>query len=217
MENTLAPFLCTDPLYDYVIVNDGSNDGTLNLCRAHGWNLIDLPVNTGLTYAVKAGMMYAYERGYGYAIQFDADGQHDFDSIKPLYEAVRSETCDIAIGTRFLTQKPPFSLRAAGSRLISFLIKTSSGQWLTDPTSGMRLFNRRMIELYARHPNINPEPDTIGYLMRCGTRVKEFQVQMHLRTEGESKFNIGSSIDYMIKIIASLVFVQWFRKKEPGL
>lgn len=217
LEKTLAPFLCDDPLYDYVVVNDGSQDGTRNLCRAHGWNMIDLAVNTGLTYAVKAGMMYAYERGYAYAIQFDADGQHDFDSIGKLYEAVRSDTCDIAIGTRFLTQKQPLSLRTAGGRLISFLIRVSSGQRLTDPTSGMRLFNRRMIELYARFPNINPEPDTIGYLMRCGIRVKEFQVQMNSRMKGKSKFSIGSSIDYMIKIVASLVFVQWFRKKGPEL
>ena len=217
LEKTLAPFLCDDPIYDYVVVNDGSSDGTRELCRARGWNMIDLPINTGLTYAVKAGMLYAYERGYQYAIQFDADGQHDFDYIAVLYEAVRGDECDIAIGTRFLTQKRPLILRAAGSGLISLIIKASTGQKLTDPTSGMRLFNRRMIELYARFPNINPEPDTIGYLMRCGIRVKEFQVEMRDRTEGESKFSFGSSIEYMIKIVVSLVFVQWFRRKGPGL
>ena len=35
------------PQYDYVVVNDGSRDKTAALCRAHGYRLIDLPVNLG--------------------------------------------------------------------------------------------------------------------------------------------------------------------------
>ena len=64
------------PGVDYVIVNDGSKDDTLSICREHGYNVIDLPVNLGLAGAFQTGMRYAYEHGYDYAIQFDADGQH---------------------------------------------------------------------------------------------------------------------------------------------
>ena len=44
---------------DYVVINDGSRDNTAKLCREHGYNLVDLPVNLGLAGAFQAGMKYA--------------------------------------------------------------------------------------------------------------------------------------------------------------
>ena len=41
---------------DYVVINDGSRDNTAKLCREHGYNLVDLPVNLGLAGAFQAGM-----------------------------------------------------------------------------------------------------------------------------------------------------------------
>ena len=61
------------PDIDYVIVNDGSKDGTAAICRERGYHLISLPVNLGLAGAFQTGMKYAYANGYDYAIQFDAD------------------------------------------------------------------------------------------------------------------------------------------------
>ena len=62
------------PDADYVVINDGSTDDTSALCRKNGYHCIDLPINVGLAYAVKCGMVYARRKGYDYAIQFDADG-----------------------------------------------------------------------------------------------------------------------------------------------
>ena len=64
------------PQFDYVIVNDGSTDGTERLCRQNQYRHISLPVNLGLSAAVRAGMRYASQKGYDMALQFDADGQH---------------------------------------------------------------------------------------------------------------------------------------------
>ena len=41
---------------DYVVINDGSRDNTAKLCREHGYNLVDLPINLGLAGAFQAGM-----------------------------------------------------------------------------------------------------------------------------------------------------------------
>ena len=62
--------------YDYVIINDGSHDHTSEICHKNKYKIIDLPVNLGLTGAFQTGLKYAYKKGYDYAIQFDADGQH---------------------------------------------------------------------------------------------------------------------------------------------
>ncbi len=45
------------------------------------------------------------------------------------------------------------------SKLISWLIKTSTGQTITDPTSGMRMYDRGLIETYARSFDFSPAPD----------------------------------------------------------
>ena len=47
------------PQYDYVVVNDGSRDKTAAVCRAHGFHLIDLPINLGLAGAFQTGLRYA--------------------------------------------------------------------------------------------------------------------------------------------------------------
>lgn len=60
------------PQYDYVVVNDGSRDKTAALCRAHGYRLIDLPVNLGLAGAFQTGLRFAAENGYDCAMQMDA-------------------------------------------------------------------------------------------------------------------------------------------------
>ena len=61
---------------DYVVVNDGSRDNTAKICYDNSYNILDLPINLGLSGAFQAGMKYAYKNGYKYAIQFDGDGQH---------------------------------------------------------------------------------------------------------------------------------------------
>lgn len=217
IEAVVRPFLDASCPFDYLIVNDGSTDRTAEICRENGYHTLNLSMNLGLTYAIKAGMRYAVEHGYSFAAQFDGDGQHDIRYLAPLLKVVEEGNCDIAIGSRFLKRPPKLSMRTLGGRILSGTIYLCSGQKLTDPTSGMRLFNRRMIELYANIPNINPEPDTIGYLIHCGIRVMEIPVEMHERTGGKSKFTLGTSVTYMIKTAFSLIFIQWFRRKESFL
>ena len=110
-----------------LVVNDGSTDRTGEICRAHGFRMLDLSINVGLSYAVKAGMRYAFERDYAFAVQFDGDGQHDIRYIDLLLKPVREDLCDIAIGSRFLAKRAGFSLRTLGGRIISFTVFLSSG------------------------------------------------------------------------------------------
>ena len=70
-----------------------------------------------------------------------------------------------------------------------------------------------MIDAYADSINMGPEPDTIGYLLRCGARVEEVQVQMHERMAGVSYLTLGRSMKYMLEMCVSMLVVQWSRKK----
>lgn len=201
------------PQYDYVVINDGSKDDTAKICREKGFHMIDLPINLGLSGAVQAGMRYAWQNGYDAAIQIDGDGQHRPEFIEKLAEELDKGNAQIVIGSRFVTQKKPHSLRMLGSNVISAFIKLSTGFRLNDPTSGMRMFNRDIIKEFALNINYGPEPDTISYLIKKGVRVKEVQVQMDERVAGESYLNFSRSMKYMILMSFSILFIQGFRKR----
>ncbi|MBR4823488.1 MAG: glycosyltransferase family 2 protein [Spirochaetaceae bacterium] len=199
--------------FDYVIINDGSKDNTAEICRKCGFNLIDLPVNLGLAGAFQTGMKYALLNNYDAAIQFDGDGQHRPEYIEKMESEMVASGADIVIGSRFVTEKKPFSPRMAGSRLISLLILLTTGRHIKDPTSGMRLYGRKVLKEFADKPNYGPEPDTIAYLINRNCTVREVQVVMDERIAGTSYLSFMSSLHYMLRICLSILFVQWFRKR----
>ena len=199
------------PQYDYVIINDGSKDNTLEICRRKGYHCIDMPINVGLTDGVQTGMMYAYANGYDYALQFDGDGQHDPAYIGKMLGAM--EECDICVASRFVDEKKPKGLRMLGSNIIQATLKLTTGKTIKDPTSGMRMFNRATMKAMAEHTDYGPEPDTLAHLIRSGAVVKEVQVEMHDRVAGESYLSFSRSIKYMMHMCFSIMIIQWCRKK----
>ena len=213
IERVVDDLIQNYPQYDYVVVNDGSRDRTAAICRSRGYRLIDLPVNLGLAGAFQTGLRYAAEHGYDCAMQLDADGQHLPRYIAPMLEELEAGA-DIVIGSRFITVLKPRTLRMVGSYLISWAIRLTTGQPICDPTSGMRMFNRRLLEEFAQNLNYGPEPDTISYLIKNGAVVKEVQVEMAERTAGESYLNFARSVQYMIKMGLSILLIQWFRKRD---
>ena len=200
-------------MYDYVVVNDGSKDRTSEICRKKGYELIDLPINLGLAGAFQTGLKYAYIKGYKYAIQFDADGQHRPEYIEPMLNRMK-EGYDIVIGSRFVNEKKDRSLRMLGSKLITVAIKLTTGIRVSDPTSGMRMFSSNMIKEFAQNLNYGPEPDTVSYLLKNGAKVSEISVQMDERQAGESYLNLVNSAKYMIKMLLSILVVQNFRRRD---
>ena len=191
------------PTYDYVVINDGSSDNTAGLCRRMDYELIDLPVNLGLAGAFQTGLKYAYRQGYDYAIQFDADGQHRPEFIGAMLDKIQ-EGYDIVIGSRFVTKKKPHSIAT----------RITTGRRVKDPTSGMRMFNKKMIAEFALNLNYGPEPDTISYLLKQGATIAEVQVEMDERVAGESYLNLSRSVMYMMRMLLSILFIQNFRKRR---
>lgn len=204
------------PQWDYVIVNDGSKDDTAKICREKGYNLLDIPINLGLSGAFQTGLKYAYLKDYDYVIQYDADGQHRGEYIQAIYDKIR-EGYDIVIGSRFVEEKKPKNLRMLGSNVISLAVRLTTGRKIQDPTSGMRMFDQKMIREFALSLNYGPEPDTISYLLRQGAKIAEVQVKMDERIAGESYLNAMKSISYMLRITISILFIQNFRKEKRNM
>lgn len=203
------------PQYDYIIINDGSLDDTRKICKNRNFNLLDLPINVGLAGAIQSGMRYANFYGYDYVVQIDGDGQHQPQYIADMLKRMEETGADIIIGSRFKTERKPFSMRMIGSQILTAAIwVTTKGKYIGDVTSGMRLFNKKMIKRFGYQINYSPEPDTIAYLINCGVKIEEVQVQMLERVAGKSYLNIGNSIRYMSQMIFAILIFQWFRIRE---
>lgn len=202
------------PEYDYVVVNDGSTDATRKICKARGYNLLDLPVNVGLAGAIKSGIKYANYYQYEYAVQIDGDGQHNPVFINDMLSKMKESDADIVIGSRFVTEKKPFNMRMLGSNMISMAIWLTTGKHIKDVTSGMRLFNKKMIKKFGYQMNYGPEPDTLAFLLNCGIKIKEVQATMKEREAGVSYLTVGRSVSYMMYMLYGILIFQWFRKRE---
>ncbi len=201
------------PQYDYVVVNDGSKDRTGEICRQRGYNFLDLPVNLGLAGAFQAGIRYAYKMGYECAIQLDGDGQHRPDFVGDMKRKM-DEGYDIVIGSRFINEKKPMTMRMLGSNLLEFAIRLTTGSDIKDPTSGMRMFSRKMIREFAMGLNYGPEPDTVSYLVKQGAKVAEVPVIMDERISGTSYLTPIRAAKYMTQMLVSILLIQNFRMRS---
>lgn len=214
LERVIESLKATCPQYDYLIINDGSVDGTKEICEKNQYHVIHHPVNRGLRETMQTGMKYALEHDYDAALQFDADGQHLAEYIEVMVKCMEETHSDIVIGSRFFGTKMPFRMRSLGGKMISATIRLTTGKYLTDPTSGMRLYRRNIIRCFTECIGYAPEPDTIACLIRRGMDVQEVKVKMEERTEGKSYLTPVNAAKYMIRVLSSILFFQWFRKDK---
>lgn len=197
--------------FDYIIVNDCSTDDTLKICRDRKYNYLNLPVNLGIGGAVQAGYRYAYYHGYDSAVQFDGDGQHDAKYLADMLEELSQSQSDMVVGSRFI-EKEGFqssAVRRIGIKYFSLLIKVLTGARITDPTSGMRMINRKLMKEFTfDYPNDYPEPDSTVDVLSRGYKVTEVPVKMKEREEGESSISPLNAVYYMIKVSLAIIIAR---------
>jgi len=165
---------------------------------------------------MQTGYAYAARQGYDVAIQIDGDGQHDPSQAGALIDVVRSGRADMAIGSRYLAQRRKGSsfLRRLGNAFLARYLSLVTRSRITDPTSGFRAVNRRVIEFYAcEYPTDYPEPEAIAVLWRNGFRVVEVPVTMRERQGGRSSIDALRACYYMIKVPLAIA-VGLLRRRE---
>lgn len=201
--NTVRDIQEKAPSFDHLVVNDCSRDDTQRLLEENHINHVNLPINTGIGGAVQTGYLYAKRYGYDIVIQVDGDGQHDAQFLEKMADIIEKENQDMLIGSRFI-EKEGFQssfLRRLGIRYFTVLIKLLTKKTITDPTSGMRMVNRRVVEYFAEeYPKDYPEPETVVSILKKGMSVKEIPVEMKARQAGVSSISPKKSVYYMIKV-----------------
>lgn len=194
---------------DYIVINDGSIDNTLKVCKDNNFPVINLVHNLGIGGAVQTGYKYALKNNYDIAIQFDGDGQHDSLYIKELIEPIINNEVNMTIGSRYISNLSEFKstkIRQIGIKFLSFILKITTKQKIYDVTSGFRAINKDIIELFASdYPNDYPEPETLVEVLKKGYKIKEIPVKMHERLYGKSSITPLKSIYYMVKVSYAMI------------
>lgn len=195
---------------EYVVINDGSTDNTEQILKENNINHIKLVHNLGIGGAVQTGYKYAYENGYDIAIQFDGDGQHDVNYVPNICEPLINGQADMCIGTRYLDKsESKFQstfMRRLGANIISTFIHLLCGKKVTDPTSGFRAANKKVIEEFAKeYPTEYPEPESTVSLLVNRYKVQEVPVSMNERTGGVSSIRLWKTVDYMVKVVLAII------------
>lgn len=203
---------------DYIVINDGSTDGTAALCQEKGIRCIHLIQNLGIGGAVQTGYLYARLQGYDVAVQFDGDGQHDIQSLTALITPLLEDKADFTVGSRFVENSSSFrstALRRVGIRYLSGLLSLLSSKKIHDPTSGFRGANRQVIALLsAEYPVDYPEPESLVFLAKSSCRIQEVPVNMFEREGGVSSISALKSIYYMLKVTLAMLCASFQRRKR---
>ena len=193
-----------------VVVNDCSKDKTKEIIAKLDCVALNLPINLGIGGAVQTGIKYAFDNGFDYCVQIDGDGQHPTECILRLQEACEKNNWDVAIGSRFINNEGFQSslFRRGGITYFQYLLQLIIGKKITDATSGMRLMNRKTMQLlYAYYPDEYPEPEALILYARNGLQFGEVPVIMRERQGGESSIKgaFGAAY-YMFKVTIAIIF-----------
>ena len=198
------------PELDLLVIDDASTDNTAEVVSGK-LPVIRLVRNLGIGGAVQTGLKYALRNGYELALQIDGDGQHPPEQIPNMLAHYREVPVNILIGSRFLEEGGFNStfLRRQGIFLIRWTLNLLYGSRITDPTSGMRLMDRKAIVLFSEHyPQDYPEPISIANALEQGMSVAEVSVSMRSRMSGKSTISGLRSLIYMIQVVGYILLTR---------
>ena len=208
---------------DILVMNDASNDGTGKLVRERGYRSVTHIFNLGYGSGLQLGYKYAARNHYKYVIQMDADGQHDIENVKIIYDKLREpdengKIPDIVLGSRFLKGAAEYKIgfaKKVAIKLFRFLIKLFGHKKISDPTTGLQGLSHRAFYFYSGYSHFDdkyPDANMILQMLLLGYNISEVPAIMHYRSEGVSMHSGLKPLLYMIRMMYSIIAV-WTRIK----
>jgi glycosyltransferase involved in cell wall biosynthesis len=126
-----------------LVIDDGSTDRTVEMARAHGAEVLRLPVKRGLARAFLAGLERAVSLGADIVVNTDGDNQYRGEDIPRIVEPIVRGQADLVIGTRPVASIQSFSpTKKLLQRLGSAATRLASGTTIEDAPSGFRAMTR---------------------------------------------------------------------------
>ena len=190
---------------DVLVIDDGSPDGTAQICKAHGVEVVERSGKQGLGSAYRAGFQIALDRGYENIIEMDADGSHQVKDLQKMMEWIGS--ADLLIGSRWVSD----GAIQNWSKFREYLSKSANtyanlllSLGVKDTTSGFRIYTSELLK--------KMEVSTIrseGYCFQIemtrraiarGGSIAEIPITFIERTHGKSKMSFAIALEAVVRI-----------------
>ena len=186
-----------------IVVDDGSTDGTAEVARKHGADLVVRhSSNRGLGAALRTGLATAREMDARAAVYIDADGEYSPSQIPDLLKPIDTGEADYVLGSRYLgSRKRQPALRLIANLIFTGLLCLASGRRITDGQTGFRAFSRRALECAEIIHDYNYAQVLTLDLLKKGMRMREVPISYSYRTRGKSFI----SVEYLWRVPAAMV------------
>lgn len=131
---------------DVLVVDDGSQDNTLEIAKESGAVVLRNQSNIGKGASLSRGFRYCLEKNYGAVITMDGDGQHRPEDLSFFITLSQNPNNQILIGNRMHWTKNMPWVRVATNRFMSWLISLLAKQKIPDSQCGFRLIKKEVLE-----------------------------------------------------------------------
>lgn len=168
---------------EYLIVNDGSSDNTVDVARKWGVNhIVSFSQNKGLARGFMAGLDGCLRNGADIIVNTDADNQYNADDIQTLIQPILDGKADMVVGARPIDETEHFSkIKKKLQHLGSWAVRRASNTNIPDAPSGFRAMTREA----AMHINVvNDYTYTLETIVQAGReKIAITSVPIHTNPE----------------------------------
>lgn len=190
---------------EYLIINDGSSDNTVEVARNWGVNyIVDFKINKGLAKGFMAGLDACLRNGADIIVNTDADNQYCGADIEKIVRPILDGKADIVIGERPIDQTEHFSLlKKKLQHLGSWVVRKASNTDIPDAPSGFRAYSR---EAALQMNVVNEYTYTLEQIVQAGrTKIAITSVPIHTNGELRPSRLFHSMFGYVKKSILTIV------------
>ncbi|MGV3652725.1 MAG: glycosyltransferase family 2 protein [Noviherbaspirillum sp.] len=191
--------------HEVIFVDDGSHDGTVAEIERHarpGTRVLVFNRNYGQTTAMAAGIDAAHGE---LIVMLDGDLQNDPYDIPLMMERMESGNWDVVAGIRAKRQDG-FLLRKLPSKLANWLIRRSTGVYISDYGCTLKLFKRDVAKNLGLYGELHRYIPVLASMY--GARMTQMEVRHHPRHAGVSKYGLGRTL----KVASDLMLMVFFQK-----
>lgn len=190
---------------EYLIINDGSTDNTVEVAKKWGvHHVVTFKKNKGLAKGFMAGLDACLRAGADIIVNTDADNQYVGDDIEKLVRPIIDGKADIVIGERPIDDTEHFSpLKKKLQHIGSWTVRVASNSKIPDAPSGFRAYSR---EAAMRLNVVNEYTYTLETIVQAGHE-KMAMTSVPIRTNGELRASrlFNSMFGYIKKSIVTII------------